>query len=152
MPTNLTLPTNITPGVTATFEDDVEAAWAWINDQSKDTGLRNITSLLTNGWTATGVRLRRIVDRVFWEFQNLNGSAATDPTVISMSGITGFAPVSGNIVESDLWRGTSGTGFIRLTSTTVSSSVGFTFPATTTHTIEYRTASGWPTTLPGVAA
>lgn len=150
---NLNLPTNITPGVTATFEADVEAAWAELNRLSRDTGRRDVTSLLANGWTATRVLVQRISDRVFWEFTNLNGAAATSATLMSLSTMTGFAPVTGN-TETPTWRGVSGTGFIRFSGGQLAATAGFAFPANTTHIFDHRTEAAFPNlaSLPGISA
>lgn len=140
---NLNLPTNISPGVTATFEVDVEAAWAELNRLSKDTGWRNITSLLINGWTATHIMVRRTIDRVYWEFRNLNGSAATSATFLDLTGLDAFKPPF-TAYETPEIRGTSGSGFIRCATGGLSATVGFTFPTNTIHSLEYRTASAFP--------
>lgn len=150
---NTTLPENITPGTTATFEVDVEAAWKELNRLSYDTGWRDVTSLLQNGWTATVVRVRRVVDEVFWEFENLNGSAATSATIFTLSAFSGFAPVGGSVTETDVWRGATGTGFLRYATASVTGTPGFVFPATTRHTFSHRTTATRPAlnALPGVA-
>lgn len=152
MPKNLTLPTNITPGTTATFEQDVEAAWAFINDASRDTGWRNVTSLLANGWTATAVYVRRIDEWVFWEFRTLDGSAATTAAVMPMTAFVGFRGFGGTN-ETPLWRGVGGVnGYLRFSGTSLGAEIGFRFPASTVHSHAYPTADTWPTVLPGIPA
>lgn len=148
---NITLPTSNTPNSTP-LATNLDIAWPELMRLSKDTGQRDVTSLLVNGWTASKVLWRRIVDEVFLEFRDLNGSAATNATFMNFSGTTGFTPPSGTVTESELWRSsTGGTGFVRASSSALTSSVGFTFPATTSHTMRYFTASTYPTTLPGIA-
>lgn len=146
---NTALPTNITPGVTATFEADVESAWTEINELSRDTGLRDITSMLINGWTASTVRIRRTRNRTYWEFFNLNGSAATSTTVIDMSTLTGFRPSAS--VESEAWRTSTGafTGYVRVSTTAVTVPIGYITPASTIRGFDHRCTAPWPTTLPG---
>lgn len=147
---NLNLPTNITPGVTGTFETDVEAAWAELNRMTRDTGWRDVTSLLTNGWKATKVLLRRIDDRVFWELETLDGSTATTAGV--MSNINGFR-ARGTTNETPLLRGTGGVnGYIRFSGGTIGAEIGFKFPSSTIHSHQYFTTDTWPATLPGIEA
>lgn len=69
---------------------------AWDPAQGKyqlvtgDTGWRNVSSLLINGWTGTA-RIRRTGDLVFFRVYALNGDSATSPTF--MNGIVGFRDV-----------------------------------------------------------
>lgn len=149
---NLNLPTNISPGVTSTFETDVEAAWTELNKTSRDTGWRNITSLLTNGWTATAIHIRRIDEWVYWEFRSLSGSAATTASVMPMTSLTGFRSYGGTN-ETPLIRGVGGVnGYLRISGTSIGADIGFAFPSNTVHSHSYPTTDTWPVTLPGIAA
>ena len=146
---NLALPTNIVPGTTPTFEVDVEAAWAELNRLSRDTGLRDITPMLINGWTATSVRVQRIVDRTYWEFFNLNGSAATDSTLLTFEGsLVYFRPPAGT--ESGLFRGdTTVQSPIRVSTVNIRMTTGFVSVPSTILAFNHRCSAGWPTDPPG---
>jgi hypothetical protein len=56
-----------------------------------DSGARNITDLLTNGWKATNVTLRRNLSRVWLNIHGLDGTASTGMTLLPMLA-TGFRP------------------------------------------------------------
>ena len=43
-----------------------------------DTGWREVSDLLINGWTASRFRIRRVNDQVLWKVTNLNGVNATN--------------------------------------------------------------------------
>lgn len=72
-----------------------------------DTGWRNITNHLINGWTATSVLIRRDSKWGIIRFQDLNGAAATSEYFAA--GITGFfiggqnVPVQVGATPVSLW-------------------------------------------------
>lgn len=149
---NLNLPTNITPGTTATFEADVEAAWAELNSLSRFTGLRDITSMLTNGWTASTVRVLRDQDRTYWEFFNLDGTAATSNVLLTFTDtpLMSFRASAG--VESALFRGDAGVdSVIRVSPQDIRVLVGYKSTPSTIIGFDHRCSQAWPTTLPGTA-
>lgn len=148
---NLNLPTNITPGVTSTFEPDVEAAWSELNELSRDTGLRDVTSLLLNGWTARSVRVRRVRNYVDVEVFDLNGTAATSATMLNMSELGGFAPVVA--YESDMFRDSAGdaSGYFRVSASVFSCRIGYVSPSSTVRMMRWRCSAAWPSALPGTA-
>ena len=89
MSTNTTLPTGLNVGSTG-HTDNHNVIHAAVNELTKDTGLRDASHLLTNGWkldTASGnpcwVRIRRTVDRVYLYVRGLDGSAATSPRFLT---------------------------------------------------------------------
>lgn len=145
---NLNLPTDIVWDSTDTMDVDIEAAWAELNELSRNTGLRDITSMLLNGWTASTVRLRRIRNETIWEFFNLNGSAATSTTIIDLSTLTNFRPSA--TYESELMRNAAGDpGYFRVSPTTLTAPIGFVFPGSTIRTFKHRCSAPWPTEFPG---
>lgn len=95
-----------------------------------DSGWRDVTALLVNGWTTSAtVLLRRLNNTVFLSFKNsgLNGSSASADTVMTLP--TGFRPGSGGsyhywpnvlaagtaVIEMDI--GSSGAGVLRARTT-----------------------------------
>lgn len=79
-----------------------------VNELSRNTGLRNVTDLLVNGWTATTVYIERVRDRVYLYVRGLDGSAATSAAFLSFSDLgTGFRPL-GNSFQSPLMEDASG--------------------------------------------
>lgn len=76
---NTTLPTNVTSGTTghAGFHNTLHAE---VNALSRDTGLRDLSTKLVNGWTLDPggfIYLRRRDSDVELHVQGLNGSAAS---------------------------------------------------------------------------
>ena len=123
---------------------------AEVNKLSRDTGRRNMASLLINGWTATTIELQRVNERTFIRFKGLNGSAATSSRFMEVP--AGFQPP--DVVESGPMRNSSGsfTPYV-----TASLSGGFTmgtgsvFGTTTQREFSFHCLATWPVTLPGVA-
>lgn len=131
---------------------DAEVAWAEINRLSKTTGLRDITSLLENGWTATGVRIERIVDHVHLYVRGLDGISATGNSFLSMSSLgSGFAPM-GNSWRSSVYWDSNAEPNARVTIT----NANFLGTSGTAwggqwNLITYRTEQNFPSTFPGTA-
>lgn len=89
---NTSLPTGLTTGNTSHIPNH-NTLHAEVNELSRATGLRDITSLLANGWTATGVRIERVRDLVYFYWRGLDGSAATSNAFLT------FGSGSGNISD-----------------------------------------------------
>lgn len=68
---------------------DVSGLSEALLDLTRDTGWRDITGSLRNGWTATYVHIRRIRERVIMRHNGLDGSNATGNQFIALA--TGFA-------------------------------------------------------------
>lgn len=125
----------------------VVKVWDYQNSREQlvygDTGWRNVSSLLVNGWTGT-VRIRRVGDLVYLRVYALNGVNATSATF--MNGITGFRDVLSKFTLP------SGVGIDIGSSYALSAPIG-----SVTSTSRYEQAiwptfdTTWPTTLPGVA-
>ncbi|WP_440102367.1 hypothetical protein [Glutamicibacter mishrai] len=145
----MALPTNITVDTAghAGLHNDVNAE---VNRLARDTGRRNVTSLLINGWTASAVEIQRQNDRAYLRITGLNGSAATSSRFMDMP--AGFQPPL--ILETYPQRDSSGTIKQGIT---LSLSGGFTMPSGTVHgtasarEISWACTAGWPASLPGSA-
>jgi hypothetical protein len=121
-----------------------------VNKLSRDTGRRNVASLLINGWTATTIEMQRVNERTYLRIKGLNGSAATNSRFLEVP--TGFQPP--DVMESAVMRNSAGGFTLYITG---SLSGGFTMPTGSV----FGTASQrewsipctatWPVTLPGVA-
>lgn len=68
---------------------DVSGLSEALLELTRDTGWRDITGSLRNGWTATYVHIRRIRERVIMRHNGLDGSAATSNSFVTLA--TGFA-------------------------------------------------------------
>lgn len=68
---------------------DVSGLSEALLELTRDTGWRDITGSLRNGWTATYVHIRRIRERVIMRHNGLDGTAATSNQFIALA--TGFA-------------------------------------------------------------
>lgn len=116
-----------------------------------DTGWRNVTSLLVNGWTmgAGTFQIRRVGQQIFTFFENfaVDGTAATDGLVLTIpSGFrspnthTAVRYVSGPVGKvSSYSNGSFGPGVF---------GAGIAFNDTPT----WITYEGWPASLPGTQA
>lgn len=130
---------------------------AWVNQVAKDlnsttrdTGWRDVSSLLLNGFTVgTLLRIRRKDDRVQLMFRGLNGSAATSTQFLAVP--TGFQPVtdledgpfrsSADAYTEKLFVGTSAGFRMNVTGRAMAGSAAQIF--------EYPCSATWPATLPG---
>lgn len=98
---NTTLPTDVTSGSTghAGFHNTVHTE---INRLTRDTGLRDISGYLINGWTLDSggyALIRRVDERVTLYLKGLNGSAATTQTFLA-AGNTAAEGISTNFTPS----------------------------------------------------
>lgn len=116
-----------------------------------DTGWRDVTSLLLNGWTAsTRVTCRRVGEQVQWAWHGISGAARTSDRIMMQP--VGFRPSyasNGHVFrvgESDplMWLRANQAGDWTLMGG--SPAVG-----TWGETPLFFTSDPWPTTLPGVA-
>lgn len=80
---NTNLPTNLTPGSTGHIAD-TNTVHAEVNRLSRATGSYDLRPLLVNGWTADRIRLERRDWMTVFDIVNLDGSAATDPTIFPL--------------------------------------------------------------------
>ena len=115
-----------------------------------DTGWRNITMDLSNGWTANTVTIRRFGATVFLRMYQVNGTAQTTNTIITLpsgfrSGVFQYEPVytessqlSTVLVES--------TGNIKAAGSNTK------YGTAAYAEIRWSTIEPWPTTLPGTTS
>lgn len=127
-----------------------------------DTGWRNVTSSLINGWSASSVLIRRTGSDVSLR---VDAASATNMTATSfLASITGFNvssfafPLSANSERQFLTTATNPAAVWRATSSSSGSSNQWQIQGATTGlatlygTINFSTNDAWPTTLPGTAA
>lgn len=124
-----------------------------------DTGWRNMSSLLINGWTmANGIRMRRIDDSVHLMIGGANGTAATVDQLLALP--VGFRCGTYGIVSPRYPMATT-TNTLDANRLWVTDIVGHTVRAlgsaytgiTSGHgLLQFLTADAWPATLPGTAA
>lgn len=104
---NTTLPTNITSGTTGLISD-ANTVHGEVNELSRNTGLRSVSSLLINGWTATSVYIERVRDHTYLYVRGLDGTGASSGAFLSFSDLgAGFRPI-GNSFQSDLHEDAAG--------------------------------------------
>lgn len=104
-----------------------------------DTGWRDVLSLLTNGWTATQARLRRIDGMAHVQIVGLNGSAATAAQVLTLP--AGFAMETSPNQPPPFMLATSSV----LTTNFMSVGSTLSITGTLTNVTGHRTAASWPT-------
>ena len=110
-----------------------------------DTGWREITGLLLNGWAATAIYIRRINHNVILRYTGLAGDNASSPRMIQLS--TGFYTPRSRLAFT-------GNGEIFTSQFTSSGELdivtSFIVPANIYHSeTTWVTAVDWPSSLPG---
>lgn len=123
-----------------------------------NTGRRNITALLVNGWTASAVIIQRIGNRVSIELNNLSGAAATGQTILTIP--FGFIPhdrwTQLMYPRSAAWNSAVRSLFIRSDTQALTSDgngqADCVYAGSVAYADSYVCAQAWPTTLPGTAA
>lgn len=115
-----------------------------------DTGSRDVSGSLVNGWTATGARLRRIGQTVIWFNVLLNSTAATSDDFYTLP--AGFRQ---SVYASTITMGFAGAGGKQLNQTT-GGVLSVPSRGTSTYSSQgpaiWVTNDPWPTALPGSAA
>lgn len=161
---NLTLPETLPPDG-GDFVPDALAAWTYLNEISRDTGVRDLSGLLVNGWTlgSSGyLTIRRIGDEVTIAGFNLDGSSATDPTLLNFSDGTGgtvsigFRPQTDGVPQthcmSPLFYPESPFALFFYTNNLRTRTSSGNSPISTSGPIAfqwtYKTVMSWPTSLP----
>lgn len=148
---NTNLPTNVTAGTAdhPGLHNDVNVE---INELSRNTGLRDVTSLLANGWTATAVRIERVRDRVYLYLRGLDGSAASGTSFMAMSSLGGgFSPMDGSYRGPVLWDSTPEPGArITITNAGFLGTTGMVMGGQWVE-VSYRTVQSFPSSFPGTA-
>lgn len=139
--------TGVNQAARVTAYDATTGRLAIGNCEVGDTGWRNITSLLVNGWTATAVLCRRTGAQVWVSLDNLNGSAATSNQVLVLP--TGFgstkllynvgAGTAAGALDKPMWVSAASA---LASSTRLNSILGM---------FQFPTDVAWPTSLPGTS-
>lgn len=106
---NTTLPTSLAPGSPGLISN-ANIVHAEMNRLSRDTGWRNVTSLLRNGASATTARIRRQDNLVIFEVRNLDISAVPgvsdgSPVELLKGGGEGSSDISSNFLNDYPIRG-----------------------------------------------
>lgn len=155
---NTALPTNVAPGTTGRIAQ-TNVVHAEVNELSRATGLRDITSLLVNGWTATSVYIEITRDWVHFYWRGLDGSAATSNAflVFGTGGLpNNFIPIGSayssaghfgsNLSDGPYRFNVSGVN-MQVTQSSDRRALGAYWQTTSWR----RTSTTWPSTLPGTA-
>lgn len=113
-----------------------------------DTGWRDLTAGLLNGWVATNLNIRRVGSTVFLRMYNMDGTAKTSDIMYALGG--GFRPSTFLYIPSYVGS-PGGPGFLLMESTgNVRNAGGQTKYATGAYVEHvWSTLDTWPTTLPG---
>jgi hypothetical protein len=125
--------------------------WDHLNNREQliygDTGRRDISALLINGW-AGSLFIRRQGYTVTLECEGLNGSAATaDAFLSNIVGFTAQGSVRGLLhtaaATPTLKRVSEASGNLAVAGSTTTAHYGV---------VTWNTSQAWPTTLPGIAS
>ena len=136
------------------------AMYAW-NDAASveqliygDTGWRDMSSLLVNGWTlgsGGALQVRRVGYQVYWRAYNLVGTAATSSIFVAVPSGFGYETFSNRLPTTD---GTAVTSVLVNNTTGIGANVNVPIAvafASNFSNWNYPTAQPWPTALPGTA-
>ncbi len=112
-----------------------------------DTGWRDVSGLLVNGWTAGETMLRRVGDQITVTLTNATGGAATTALIVP----TGFRPfrnIAGSAMLTSSVMGGAAVVNVQTTGTFIANNtiVGGQVTAV------FTTAEPWPSSLPGTPA
>lgn len=113
-----------------------------------DTGWRNISGLLINGWTVSRMSIRRYGDTVCLQLNGLNKSEATSDNFLA--GIQGFAPHLGELWLP--WGEEAVNVILRYQNQHLQRANRGNARINGYGTFNWVTAQAWPSTLPGTPA
>lgn len=140
---------NYTSAVGADLLVILDAIKAEHNKLYDGTGWRDVSSLLSNGWTATRIRLIRRGNRAILKVAGLDGTLATASTIITVP--VGFRPgfdkrdtFWSNVTPSALFENANGGITTAARSSTGSQEQEWSWEVG-------GSSIDWPTVLPGVA-
>lgn len=158
---NTSLPTNVTAGTTNHTADHNVIA-AEINRLSRDTGWRDVSSFLKDGWALNAggkAQVRRQDNQVTWRLVQINGLAATSQNFFAMNASAeisnGFGPDFPLVSPmfrpapedtSPFWFYVTSSQFAIRTSGTSVTQLGISVIE-----VSYKTDRAWPTFLPPAA-
>lgn len=131
--------------------------WDDLNNREQliygDTGWRDLTPLLANGWTAQWMRIRRVNNTATLQFLNVGGADATTDTIFTLP--IGFQPSTGGyhlgLPFAD--SAPNNLSYIRIGGINFMLIKGRAAPYSTSvmSTVSWDVYEPWPTTLPGTA-
>ncbi|ASR83736.1 hypothetical protein KDJ04_gp02 [Arthrobacter phage Nubia] len=115
-----------------------------------DTGWRNITTDILNGWTGSVISVRRYGAEVFLRLYQVNGTAQTANTIVTLP--AGFRP--GTFQYEPCYTEAAALATILIESTgNIKAAGGATKYGTAAYSeVRWSTTETWPATLPGVAS
>lgn len=116
-----------------------------------DTGIRNLATILENGWTASNAKLRRFGDRVTLTVYNLSGTSSTTTTFYTLP--VGFRP-GGNTYLPVYTTAPGSTSVViaQAADGALKLPTGVTLIGGAAYTeVSWTTTDTWPAALPGSA-
>lgn len=143
---------------TRTDETAGRAIYQWdeLNNREQliygDTGQRDVSALLTDGWvigSSGQVRISRYGNRVTFDMYNLDSTAATSNDFITIP--SGFRPVANSYLPI---RGQSGLAWLTIRNSGIFAldrNAGSLQPAGAISSVSWTTPNSWPAILPGTA-
>ena len=152
---NSSLPTNVTAG-TPDLPGMLNETHTEVNELSRATGLRDVTGLLANGWTATAVYIERIRDHVYLYWRGLDGTASTSAAFLTFGSGAGnisnrFAPLDGSWQSALHWDDNNEQYRLRGSALNLHTPSQRDLGGYIKMEIYRAASSAWPTTLPGTA-
>ena len=145
--------TAITNGASSWIKKSGTSSTGW-QVLEGDTGQRDITANLVNGWTATKVFVRRVNNQVYLQVEGLNAAAMTNQIFVSLS--AGFRGYSNAYVSRMLLHTAAGPAAAWRVNIEASGGVYIGNATTGTPVLyglaPFATLDAWPSTLPGVSA
>ncbi|QTF82128.1 hypothetical protein SEA_PRAIRIE_31 [Arthrobacter phage Prairie] len=132
--------------------------WDEVNGREQlaygDTGWRDISGSLLNGWTATWARVRRFGADITLTFLGLNSSVATSDVFFTLP--AGLKANTGGYHQGFWFTDTTvSPGFLRLTgggNLELTRRPATAYSANLQSVVKFTTDDTWPTVLPGTAA
>ena len=115
-----------------------------------DTGVRELSGSLLNGWVMSDCHLRRVGHTVTLAMYDVNGSAATSNVAVGGSTLTGFRQQS-TLAAAFIGVSSQAAPTVRVSAYEANVSFGNGYAGVTTGavTMTWQTSDAWPSTLPG---
>lgn len=146
---NTSLPTNVTAG-TPNLPGMLNESHGAMNTLSRDTGWRDLSGLLVNGWTATMIRVRRQNDITVFRIQGLSGGSGAFLSSSGTNSLSNRFGSGGATVRSAIVGGTGGNYYLSQTSGGwyCNFDAGTTSTGTEFQWFIIAASSAWPSSLP----
>lgn len=149
------LATNVATGQTghADLHNEERAALneVWYST-IQDSGMRDITASLVNGWTVEPdgfIRVRRVGKTIAYYIRGLNGATAADGRVFE--GFPGFQQFADAIIIAELADNSIGYGGVIDANGGMWCPPGLRFSTVRANVVRTFTDVAWPANLPGIA-